>query len=144
MALVSLGQAAKLAGLGKTTLARAIKAGRATATSSAGSQAGFRGVSGVRWPVARRLTPPVAILAQVGDLLAHQGPGRPQRLNFAGQGRAGRVARRQVHPPRRVHRTGRVRGGSQRVNPLQLADIDLISPVVAPGRAETRWLRSTG
>lgn len=32
MALVSLGQAAKLAGLGKTTLARAIKAGRLSAT----------------------------------------------------------------------------------------------------------------
>jgi hypothetical protein len=32
MAIVSLGQAAKLAGLGKTTLARAIKAGRLSAT----------------------------------------------------------------------------------------------------------------
>jgi hypothetical protein len=32
MALISLGQAAKLAGLGKTTLARAIKAGRLSAT----------------------------------------------------------------------------------------------------------------
>jgi hypothetical protein len=32
MALVSLGQAAKLAGLGKTTLARAIKSGRLSAT----------------------------------------------------------------------------------------------------------------
>jgi hypothetical protein len=32
MAMVSLGQAARLAGLGKTTLARAIKAGRLSAT----------------------------------------------------------------------------------------------------------------
>jgi excisionase family DNA binding protein len=70
MAMVTLGEAARLTGLGKTTLARAIKAGRLSATrtdlgsfrSSLPSWSAFTPLLPLRWPL---------VLVSATSILAH-------------------------------------------------------------------------
>jgi hypothetical protein len=145
MAMISLGQAAKLAGLGKTTLSRAIKSGRLSATR--------RDDGGYQIDVAEleRVYPlraPAEATGAAGDATGPVATGDATGGDLAGEIAALRATatlmREQIADLREDR--DRWRGIAERlaIAPPAPSPAPPPEPEVAPKRSLWRWLRSTG
>jgi hypothetical protein len=148
MALVSLGQAAKLAGLGKTTLARAIKAGRLSATrrDDGGYLIDVAELERV-YPLRAPTDATGATDAATGTVV-HLATGDATGGNLAGEIAALRATatlmREQIADLREDR--DRWRGVAERlaIAPPAPSPAPSPEPEVAPKRSLWRWLRTAG
>jgi hypothetical protein len=145
MAIVSLGQAAKLAGLGKTTLTRAIKAGRLSATrrDDGGYQIDVAELERV-YPL-RAPTDATGATDPATGTVVHLATGAAPPSNLAGEIEALRATatlmREQIVDLREDR--DRWRGIAERLAIAPPAPPET-PPETPPKMSLWRWLRSTG
>jgi hypothetical protein len=146
MAQVSLGQAAKLAGLGKTTLARAIKSGRLSATrrDDGGYQIDISELERV-YPL-RAPTDATSAMDTARGTVVHLATGDATGGNLTGEIEAlratGALMREQIADLREDR--DRWRGIAERLTIAPPAPVET-PPETPPARVSLwRWLRSTG